>query len=125
MHRNGLPPSKDKDVLFRFMKYKNLSVAEAYYFETSGPDVVLCQTIVAFTTPSEFHVVRNVRFQKTDADVPAVTTWSPIDIADVNEDGKQDVILEGDSYEDHWLEVLGVPDHLTVKTIFSGLGYYL
>jgi hypothetical protein len=43
----------------------------------------------------------------------------------VNEDGRQEVILEGDSYEDHWLEVLGVPDHLTVETIFSGLGFYL
>jgi hypothetical protein len=34
------------------------------------------------------------------------------------------VILVGDAYEDHWLEVISVHDG-SAKTIFSGLGYYL
>jgi hypothetical protein len=53
-----------------------------------------------------------------------VTTWSPIDLADVNGDGHIEVILEGDAYEDHWLEVDNVQDGST-HTIFSGLGYHL
>jgi hypothetical protein len=53
-----------------------------------------------------------------------VTTWSPIDLADVDGDGRVDVILEGDAYEDHWLEVDTVQDGSS-RTIFSGLGYYL
>jgi hypothetical protein len=35
-----------------------------------------------------------------------------------------EIVLQGDAYEDHWLEVVKFePDSL--KTIFSGLGYYL
>ena len=39
-------------------------------------------------------------------------------------DGQVDVVLVGDAYEDHWLEVISVGNG-TAKTIFSGLGYYL
>lgn len=63
-------------------------------------------------------------FQKTDADVPQVTTWFPVDIADVDGDGQAEIVLEGDAYEDHWLEVFDIQDD-SFKTIFSGLGYYL
>jgi hypothetical protein len=69
-------------------------------------------------------VLRKVPFQKTDADVPQVITWSLIDLADVDNDGQMEIVLQGDAYEDHWLEVVKFePDSL--KTIFSGLGYYL
>jgi hypothetical protein len=34
------------------------------------------------------------------------------------------LFLEGDAYENHWLEVVRLRDG-TAKTIFSGLGYYL
>ncbi|HTC49009.1 MAG TPA: hypothetical protein VK722_16915 [Candidatus Aquilonibacter sp.] len=54
----------------------------------------------------------------------AVTQWAPVDIADVEGDGHEDVILEGDAYENHWLEVVSVHDGV-IQTIFSGLGYYL
>ena len=57
-------------------------------------------------------------------DVPALTQWSPIDLADVDGDGRTDVILQGDHYEDHWLEAVSV-DQRFPRTLFSGLGYYL
>jgi hypothetical protein len=56
--------------------------------------------------------------------VPEVTQWSPVDVADVEGNGIEDVILEGDAYENHWLEVVTVHDG-NVQTIYSGLGYYL
>jgi hypothetical protein len=65
-----------------------------------------------------------VPFQKADAEKNTVTTWSPIDLADADGDGRIDVILEGDSYEDHWLEVDSLQNG-SFHTIFSGLGYYL
>jgi hypothetical protein len=45
-------------------------------------------------------------------------------IADMDGDGELEIILEGDAYENHWLEV----DKLqggTFRKVFSGLGYYL
>jgi hypothetical protein len=102
-----------------------LTVAKAAYFSSKGTSLWTCEVLVVFTEPSKLHVLREVRFQETDADVPTVTTWSPIDISDVNGDGRYEIILEGDAYEDHWLEVLSVADDLSTKTIFSGLGYYL
>ncbi len=92
---------------------------------TAGSKLTLCEVIAVFNDPSELHFLRRVRYQKTDADVPTVTTWSPIDIADVNGDGHDEVVLEGDSYENHWLEVVSVSDTLSMKTVYSGLGYYL
>jgi hypothetical protein len=68
--------------------------------------------------------LRTVPFQKTDADVPVVTRWSPIDIADVDGDGQMEIVLEGDAYEDHWYEVDGIQGG-SFEMIFSGLGYYL
>ncbi len=37
---------------------------------------------------------------------------------------RPELVLEGDAYEDHWLEVVRIGDG-SVKTIFSGLGYSL
>ena len=37
-----------------------------------------------------------------------MTQWFPIDLADVDGDGQTDVILQGDQYEDHWLEAVSV-----------------
>ena len=67
---------------------------------------------------------RRVPFQKTDVDVPDVTTWSLVDVGDVEGDGQVDVIFEADSYENHWFEVDRVQDVYS-RTIFSGLGYFL
>jgi len=86
--------------------------------------VTLCQGIAIVGQNSHVSVLRKVPFQKTDADKNTVTTWTPLDLADVNADGQTEVILEGDAYEDHWIEVVGMKDG-SFRTIFSGLGYYL
>jgi hypothetical protein len=39
-------------------------------------------------------------------------------------DGQLEIILEGDAYEDHWLEVDKMQAG-SFRKIFSGLGYYL
>jgi hypothetical protein len=70
------------------------------------------------------NVLRTLPFQKTDADVPTVTTWSLVDLADTDNDGNVDVILEADAYEDHWLEVDCIRDGAS-HTVYSGLGYHL
>src|SRR5262249_22324633 len=78
------------------------------YQRPVGSDVELCQVIVIIDQSSHVRVLRKVPFQKTNMDVPAMTQWSPIDLADVDGDGRVDVILQGDAYEDHWLEVVSV-----------------
>jgi hypothetical protein len=73
---------------------------------------------------SHLFVVRELPFQKADADVPLVTTWSLLDVTDVAGDGRPDVVLRGDAYENHWIEVHTVRNGAS-RMIFSGLGYYL
>jgi hypothetical protein len=97
---------------------------EAYYDHLVGSDVVLSQVIAVVDKDSHVFVLRQVPFQKTHADKNTVTTWTPLDLADANADGQVEIILEGDAYEDHWIEVVGMKDG-SFKTIFSGLGYYL
>jgi hypothetical protein len=101
-----------------------LLIATADYYRVVGSDMELCEAIVAIDGDSRVTVLRKVPFQKADADVPTVTQWSLVDLADVEGDGNIDIVLEGDAYEDHWLEVVTVHDG-TAKTKFSGLGYYL
>ena len=126
LRRLGLPAKATGQIYFTVWESaaSGWSLAEARYDHVAGSDLTLCQVIVIIDQRSHAHVMRKVRFQKTDADKPTVTTWSPIDLADVDGDGHIEVILEGDAYEDHWLEVDSVQD-ASSSTIFSGLGYYL
>jgi hypothetical protein len=126
LRRAGLPAKPSGQIYFNVWESASSgwSLAEAYYDRVVGDDLMLCQVIVMIDRSSHAHVLRKVQFQKTDVDKPTVTTWSLIDIADVNGDGRAEVILEGDEYEDHWLEVVSVQDG-KAQTIFSGLGYYL
>ncbi|HKW62619.1 MAG TPA: hypothetical protein VJN89_08755 [Candidatus Acidoferrum sp.] len=143
-HQKGQPPSTVRSMLMHELQELGLPanasgvttfkvwqstlggplIATANYHRVVGSDIELCETILAIDGDSHVLVIRKLPFQKTDADVPRVTQWSLVDLADVNEDGNIEVILEGDAYEDHWLEVVTVHNGST-KTIFSGLGYYL
>ena len=93
-------------------------------FSHCRSDLELCEVVAIIDQSTHLIILRKLPFQKTDVDVPDVTQWAPLDIANVEGDGREEVILEGDAYEDHWLEVVGV-DNGTASTIFSGLGYYL
>jgi hypothetical protein len=99
-------------------------MAAADYSRSAGDDLELCQVIVAIDQASHVTTLRELKFQKTDIDVPTTTEWYPLDLADANGDGQVDVVLEGDAYENHWLEVVSI-ERGSPKTIFSGLGYYL
>lgn len=126
MHRLGLPANTNKGIQFDELdsNASGWSVVAGSYHDVKGPDLLLCGVILVIDQTGNTRVVRKVPFQKTDADVPQVATWSLLDITDVDADGNSEIVLQGDAYEDHWLEVVRVePDSL--KTIFSGLGYYL
>jgi len=122
----GLPVKAAGQIYFAEWQHSasDWSLAAADYFHSAGDDLTLCQVIAIIDQSANVHVLRKVRFQKTDVDKPTVTTWTPIDLADVDGDGHTEVILEGDAYEDHWLEVVSIQDGSS-RTVFSGLGYYL
>jgi hypothetical protein len=124
LRRLGLPDKRSGEVFFNVWESPSSgwSLAEAYYDHLMGSDLTLSQVIAIIDQSSRMQVLRKVPFQKTDADKPTVTTWSLVDIADVDGDGHPEVILEGDAYENHWLEVESVQNGLP-HTIFSGLGY--
>jgi hypothetical protein len=101
------------------------SLVEAYYDHIAGEeDEELCQVIGLFGEKSHLTILKKVPFQTVDADKNNVTTWSPLDLADVKGNGKLELILRGDAYEDHWIEVDAI-EGASFKRIFSGLGYYL
>jgi len=126
LHRLGLPAKANGQTYFTVWKsaHSGWSIAVAYYSRTVGSDLELCEVVAIIDQSTHLIILRKLPFQKTDVDVPDVTQWAPLDIANVEGDGREEVILEGDAYEDHWLEVVGV-DNGTASTIFSGLGYYL
>jgi hypothetical protein len=126
MRQLGLPATAEKDVYFTVWQPSSAKwfLAAADYDETNGNQLALCQVIVVVDAGGRVQALRKVRFQKTDADVPTVTTWFPMGIADVDGDGQLEIILEGDAYEDHWLEVDKLQNG-SFRKIFSGLGYYL
>jgi hypothetical protein len=126
MRRLGLPASQSGGVLFTVWELpkSNWSLVEADYSNVSGTTLSNCEVILLVGRSSDVTVVREVRFHKTDADVPEGTTWELVDLVDVDDDGRPEIVLEGDSYEDHWLEVVRIEEG-SVKTVFSGLGYHL
>jgi len=126
LRRLGLPARAPGQIYFTEWESTSSGwfLAAADYDYLKGDDLTLCEVIAITDQNSHVHVLRKVPFQKTGAVKPEVTTWSAIDLADVDGDGHIDVILEGDAYEDHWLEVDSVRDG-SFRTIFSGLGYYL
>ena len=126
MRRLGLPQKAEKDIYFTVWQPPSAkwSLAAADYGETSGNQLALCQVIVVVDPGGRVQMLRKVQFQKTNADKPTVTTWFPMGIADVDGDGELEIILEGDAYEDHWLEVNKMQGGIFRK-VFSGLGYYL
>jgi hypothetical protein len=126
MRRLGLPATAEKDIYFTAWEPSSMKwlLAAADYGEANGSQLALCQVIVVVHPGGRVQALRRVRFQKTDADVPTVTTWFPMGIADADGDGQLEIILEGDAYEDHWLEVDKMQAG-SFRKIFSGLGYYL
>jgi len=129
MRRIGLPAQGDKEVHFTVLENKSSgwSLMAADYDHVSGTDLAdltLCEVIAVNDQSGRTHVLRKAPFQKTSAYESDVTTWAPVDIADVDGGGNVEFVLEGDALEDHWLEVVGMQDG-SFKTIFSGLGYYL
>lgn len=122
----GLPARAEKEIYFTVWQPSSAKwfLAAADYGQANGSNLMLCQVIVVVDPGGHVQALRKVQFQKTNADVPTVTTWFPMGIADVDGDGQLEIILEGDAYENHWLEV----DKLqggSFRKIFSGLGYYL
>ena len=126
MQRIGLLAKANGQTLYTVWKSgrSGLVIASADYSRVAGSKLDLCEVIVAINEKGNVTLIRKVPFKTTDADVPDVTTWSLVDLADVEGDGHEEIVLEGDAYEDHWFEVVRVQGG-AVKTIFSGLGYYL
>jgi hypothetical protein len=126
MQRVGLPADGTKSIEFTVWQLPpgNGNLAMGHYQRKVQDDVNLCAVIMLIDAKAHMHVLREVPYQKIAADVPDVTTWYPLDAVDADGDGHLDIILAGEAYENHWIEVDSL-ENGEPKTIFSGLGYYL
>jgi hypothetical protein len=125
LHRAGLP-AKAEGSYFTVWKapHSGWLLAQANYSRNVGNEIELCEAIIIIDERSQPILLRKEPFKKTDADVPQATGWNIVDIADVEGNGTEDIVLEGDEYENHWFEVVRIRNGKP-ETIFSGLGYYL
>jgi hypothetical protein len=125
MRRLGLPSGPHGEIYFTVWETPSAdwSLAHAYYTQETKGDRSMCEVTLMIDRNSKVHLVRQLPLQKIHDD-PSFVTWTPIDLADANGDGQLDVILRGDAYENHWLEVVSLQNG-KFETIFSGLGYYL
>ena len=125
MRRLGLPRRAEREVHFILKSTSGLSVMKGAYDHLDGLELTSCEVIVVADATGGVHLLRRVPLRKSEnVDTANFTTWSPVDIADVDGDGHSEIVLRGDAYEDHWLEVVSVTGG-QFKTIFSGLGHYL
>jgi hypothetical protein len=124
MHKLGMPPKKDAEVLFSILKTKATGslLLQSTYETSKGENEDVCLVVAVIDQQDRFHVLRGVPFRTTDIDEKTLTTWSDIDIAEIN--GRQEFILEGDEYENHWFEAFSIRGGAP-KLDFAGLGYYL
>jgi hypothetical protein len=122
----GLPAKASGETYFTVWQSESVgwSLARASYSHRVEDSIELCEVVVVVDQNASITVLRKSPFTRTNVDVPEVTEWTPLDLADTGGEGRLDIILVGDAYEDHWLEVISVQNG-SAKTIFSGLGYYL
>ena len=126
LQKLGLPAKAPGETYFTVWQSDRVGwlVAQVSYSHRAGDDIELCEVVTLVDRNADVTVLRKLPLTRTDVDVPKVTEWTLLDLADTRGDGHVDVILVGDAYEDHWLEVISVHND-SAKTIFSGLGYYL
>jgi len=121
----GLPKGGEHEVHFKVLRSSGLSVMQGVYDHLNGLELTFCEVVVVADANGGVHMLRKVKLRKAEnVDVVDFTTWSPVDIADADGDGRLEVVLEGDAYEDHWIEVVSLQNG-AFRTVFSGLGYYL
>jgi len=68
------------------------SLARAYYSHRIGSDIELCEVVAVVDQNAPVTVLRKLPLKKTDVDVPGVTEWTPLDLADTRGTGQLDVI---------------------------------
>lgn len=125
MRHLGLPLGSEKELFFTVLESSSgWSLMKASYEHVTGEDLIVCEVVLAVDESSKVHVLRKIPLHKRNIDAPDGTSWSPVDIADADSDGKVELILQSNAYEDHWFEVVRIDDG-SFKVVFSGLGYYL
>jgi hypothetical protein len=126
LRRRGLSSTANENLYFLVWRSarSDWTLAEAFYSRTVGSELRLCDVLALIDAKSQLTILRSIRYLKADIDKPTFTQWAPLDLADVTGSGSEEIVLEADAYEDHWLEVISVGGGAP-KTIFSGLGYYL
>jgi hypothetical protein len=106
MHRIGLPPERDKETYFTVWQAASLTLLGADHGHLVGEHVVRCQLFAVIDSSGRMRVLRQLPCTKTDRYVPETTDWTPLDVVDVDGDGRAEIVLEADAYENHWIEVV-------------------
>ena len=92
-----MPAQGAGDTYFTVLESRvGCSVAQAYYSHRIGSDIEFCEVVAVIDQNQHLIDLRKLPLKKTDIDVPQVTDWTLLDLADKRGDGQEDVILVGE-----------------------------
>jgi hypothetical protein len=86
----GVPAKAPGEINFTVWKPNRADwlLAQAHYSHRTGDDIELCEVVAVVDQKARVTVFRKLPLTKTNLDVPDVTEWSLLDVADTRGDGK-------------------------------------
>lgn len=121
----GLPVGEPRVFVEALRVRADWTVVHAYYHRVSGERMSIASVVLVLRDDGARVVLRMQRFTHTALDGPsAVRLHFVMDVRDVDGDGEAELVLNGEGYEAHWLEVFTLRGEKW-RLLFSGLGYSL
>lgn len=115
LYRVDLEGDGKDEVVIRATNYKNFGASE-----TKGDySFVLVRKIVGKTVKN---ILLTGDFTTKDVEFSALNTHEVLAIADLNGDGKMEIIIYGQYYEGHWDEAYQIVGEKVVKVLETGCG---
>lgn len=121
----GLPAREERVFVDALRVRPEWTVVHAYHHAVSGERISVASVVLMVRDDGTRVVLRTQRFVRASLDGPsAAKLHFVLDVTDLDGDGAAELVLDGEAYEAHWLEVFTFREGKW-RASFSGLGYSL